>query len=120
MVRYGIRTIIDSESGFEMKVDEVVDRAIKDPKFAAGLAEKVSRLTKTGEIRGSHNDNVWPEILKEFAETPEELARLSQVNDPVAGSTWWTTTVATITTAGSTALCATTVATMTTMTTARR
>ena len=63
-----------------MKVQEVVDRVVKDPKFAAELTKKVSRLSSTGNLRGPHNDEVWREILAEFADGPEELARLASVN----------------------------------------
>ena len=83
-----------------MKVQEVVDRVLKDPKFAADLTKKVSQLSSTGDLRGAHNNDVWRDILSQFAENPEELARLSSVNNPIAGSSWWTTSVITVTSAG--------------------
>ena len=101
-----------------MKVQEVVDRVLRDPKFAAELTKKVSRLSSTGDLRGPHNDALWREILAEFADGPEELARLASVNDPIAGSSWWSVTVTTVSTWPLTPGAPVTVTTMTTMTTA--
>jgi hypothetical protein len=102
-----------------MKANEIVDRVIKDPDFAAELTRKVSALSSTGNLIGPHNDKNWQEILSIFAESPEELSRLSSVNQPIAGSTTWTVTVTSVLTSGATPAAPITVTSITTMTTVK-
>jgi hypothetical protein len=83
-----------------MKIVEVINRATKDPKYAADLAAKASQVKTTSGILDPQNRDAWKELLKEFADGPEDLARLAVgIDNPKAGTTTTITTTGTITTA---------------------
>jgi hypothetical protein len=102
-----------------MKAQEVVDRVLADPEYAADLTRKISDLASTGVMIGPHNDDKWQEVLSVFADTPEELARLSTLNSEAAGSTTWTVTVTSVLTTTATPTSPITVTSITTITTAQ-
>jgi hypothetical protein len=82
-----------------MRVQEIVDRATKDPQFADQLHAKA--LAAAGTVRGGNRaqGDAWEALLREFAETPEELGRLlGPDKTPLAGSWWTTATTTTVTT----------------------
>jgi len=102
-----------------MKLQEVIDRAVQDPIFAAELAGKAGRASRSGYSRESVRGEAWTDILNEFAETPDELARLVATADDARQSPWWITTITTTTLTTTTAVCTTTTTTsVTTITTA--
>jgi hypothetical protein len=98
-----------------MKLQDVIDRAVKDPIFAAELAGKVGRAARSGTTRESIRGEAWTDALNEFAETPEELARLVATADDET-SPWWTTTITTTTLTTTTMFCTTTTTTSVTTT----
>lgn len=101
-----------------MNIGRVIERLQTDAAYAESMRAKVSKLSSDGKTAGPHKADLWNDILADFAESPEELARLSQANTLSDGSTTWTTTVTTV---SCTVLTVTgapvTVTTMTTMTT---
>ena len=106
-----------------MKVQEVVDRVLKDPVYAKQMIQKVSRLTAAGELSKSTSESPdanWQDVMAEFAENPDELAKFSDVGGgAVEGSTTWTATSTTITSSLATVAAPACVTTVTTMTTVR-
>jgi hypothetical protein len=103
-----------------MKLQEVIDRALGDPVFAAELAAKAGKAARSS--RGIPTDftaDAWHELLEEFADSPEELARLVNVgidNEKAGPTTGTTTTTTTTITTTTTPFCATTTTTTTTTT----
>lgn len=107
-----------------MKIQPVIDRALKDPVFAAELAAKAGRASRDSATRSAADGlagDAWEDLLRHFADSPEELARLTA---PVAESdargittTFTTTTTTTITTTTSLPCGITTTTTTTTGTT---
>lgn len=82
-----------------MKIQEIVERAIKDPAFADRLAEKAGKAARQLKRDKVAKGDDWQYLLKEFAESPEELSRLlGPDNTPVAGTIWTTVTLTTTTT----------------------
>ena len=94
-----------------MKLQEVIDRAIQDPIYATELTAKVQRAARSGVTRESIRGEAWADALGEFAETPDELARIVGTDGDVEASTWTTTTVTTTTCTTTTAPCLTTTTT---------
>lgn len=107
-----------------MDIQGVVDRALDDPIFAAELAAKAGKASRAMSTReaasapGLHGDE-WEDLLAEFAESPQELARmLSTVSQQEAGVTTATTGTTTTTITTTTSLpCGITTTTTTTTTT---
>ena len=54
-----------------MKLVEVIERAITDKDFGQELKAKAEAAYKAGV-----DTDEWTDLMKEFAESPEELARL--------------------------------------------
>ena len=82
-----------------MKVQEIVDRATKDPQFAEELAAKA--MAAAQQMRGGTEPNgePWHQLISVFAEGPEELDRLKGPGQTVtAGTKRTTATLATTTT----------------------
>jgi hypothetical protein len=101
-----------------MKVSEVVDRAVRDPVFASALflkADAASRELGPG-ARGQVGGEAYTELLREFAESPAELARLTSPSAIVDEGVTTTTTITTLTTTTTVTTLACTVTTTTTTT----
>lgn len=88
-----------------MDIEDVVNRAITDKKFASELGRQAAATA----VAGIHSD-AWREYVSQFADTPEDLEALIPPEN--AARIRWTTitTLTTVTTAG----CATTTTTTTT------
>jgi hypothetical protein len=102
-----------------MKTEEVIQKIIKDPDFTAELTKKIAELSSTSNLIGAHNNDLWRDILSHFAESPEELAKITPTGDAVAGSTTWTFTVTSAITSGATPAAPITVTTIITVTTVK-
>ncbi len=91
-----------------MKLNEVINRALKDPEFAKELQYKAIKAAQEGS-----RSEEWSEYMNLFEFNPESLARmnvdLSEENALLRGTTTMTTVAAT-----STAPCALTTTTTTT------
>jgi len=89
-----------------MRLLEVIERAVTDKHFAAQLKKKAEAAYEAGP-----DTDDWEELMKEFAETPEELARMkrpgshggSSVDSGTTTGTRTGTTNTTTTTTGFTA-----------------
>jgi hypothetical protein len=111
------------EKEVPVRINEVIDRALKDPVYASELAAKAGRVSRAagGVTSDSPRGDEWRVLLAEFADGPEELARLIPTDDPktmkegiTTATTGTTTTTITTTT---TLPCAITTTTTTTTTT---
>ena len=101
-----------------MRIHAVIERALADPEFAAGLAKKArnasAELSTRGDGVSPTAGEAWDELLAEFADGPEELGRLtSAMHSPLAAHTWTTMTTTTTITTTTTLACTTTTTTTT-------
>jgi hypothetical protein len=98
-----------------MKIQEVIDRALQDPQFAADLQAKALAAGRAG-ARGQE----FKDLLGEFASSPQELAnfdRVMNIQGVNVGQDAVGTTTATVTLTGltvTTVVCTTTTTTTTT------
>jgi hypothetical protein len=106
-----------------MDIQTVIDRALGDPIFAAELAAKAGKASKarsTQRYGGLHGDE-WEDLLSEFADSPQELARMlssaTEFDDQAITTATTGTTTTTITTTTSLPCGITTTTTTTTTTT---
>lgn len=102
-----------------MNVARVVEKLQSDGKYAEELRAKFFKLGATdGKPGGAGKDELWRDLLSEFADDPDDLSRLVSSNVEMLGSTTWTTTVCTLTctvlTPGGAPVTVTTITTMTT------
>jgi hypothetical protein len=96
----------------EMKIEEVIDRATSDERFA----EQLSRQARSAQSAGLYSEE-WREYMELFAENSDELALLTPHASQELGIKWTTITTLTTLTTTTTAGCATTTTTGTTTTT---
>ena len=102
-----------------MKVQQVISRALTDESFARELSAKALAAAHVAPSRENVRGAEWTDILSEFAESPEELARLTSnfdQNDAGDGNTWTTTSVTSTTATITTFPCLTTTTTCVTTT----
>lgn len=96
-----------------MKFQDVINRAIADPTFAAQLHEQAKAAARATETRKRTGGKEWEDLLRNFAESPQELAQLTGPSgNLMAGTTNTILTTFTVTSAG----CFTTTTTTTTTT----
>ena len=77
-----------------MKLQDAIQRAILDPGFAQELKDHAI----SGLAAGTDTDE-WEAFMAYFAETPQQLALLRTLNDPLSGCTYPTAiTVAVVST----------------------
>jgi hypothetical protein len=103
-----------------MNIHDVIDRATKDPVYAAELAAKAGKAART-KLHSMQDlaQGPWADVLAEFADGPEDLGRLTARFDEQDGSTWTTTSITSTTLTTTTWWCTTTTTTsVTTITTA--
>lgn len=79
-------------------LSKVIEKASQDQKYAEEMARKYLKVGNGGEIRGEDKADVWRDLLTDFADSPEELARMVADSTSVtAARTWTTATTATFT-----------------------
>jgi|GEM_PF-3471744 hypothetical protein len=93
-----------------MKLQEIIERAQTDESFASRLKAQATRAGQAGV-----GTDAWEELMRNFAENPDELAQLKVLRGEVGGVAFNTTTTTTVTTFTTTVAC--TVTTFTTTTT---
>jgi len=105
-----------------MSIQAVIDRALKDEKFAEELRDQA-----LAAVQANAKGPEWEKFASNFAESPEDLARFNipsrRTREPVAsdevsveqeGTTTATTSITTTTTTITTLACTTTTTTSTT------
>lgn len=88
-----------------MKVQEVLEKATRDPQYARQLRARAVAFAAKGVMSPE-----FDQFMQEFAATPQELARLKAIQASARG----TTTITTITTTTTVACTFTTTTTTTT------
>ena len=79
-------------------IAKVLEKASQDQKYAEDMARKYLKVGNGGEIRGEDKADAWRDLLSDFADSPEELARMVADSTSVtARRTWTTATTATFT-----------------------
>jgi hypothetical protein len=91
-----------------MKLQEIIERAQRDESFASRLKAQATRGGQAGV-----GTDAWEELMRNFAENPDELARLRVPGQEVKGAKIGKTTTTTSLTA-TTIACTTTTTTTTT------
>jgi hypothetical protein len=101
-----------------VKIQEVIDRAITDPIFAADLAAKAGTASREMAQLGQRlpSGDAWEELLGEFADSPEELSQLVSLGQAEEEAVTTTTSITTLTTTTTVTTLACTVTTTTTTT----
>jgi hypothetical protein len=97
-------------------IQDVIDRALQDPIYAAELAAKAGKASRASgeeDLRG----DAWTALLQEFADSPEDLARMTGALDQEFATTGTTTTTITTTTSLPCSITTTTTTTTTLTTT---
>ena len=92
------------------KLDEVIARATRDPFYADELRSKAVKAARSG-----HGSADFDDLLREFATSPADLARMkARSEDPDSATHTTTTTSTTTTTTWTTVPCTSTTITTTT------
>lgn len=86
-----------------MKLQDVIERALKDADFAQELKDKAMR----GQRAGTDTDE-WEDFMKYFAEDSQQLAIFRTLNDPGGLCTATTALTMTVTSTGACTLTTTT------------
>jgi hypothetical protein len=99
-----------------MKIQEVIDQALRDPVYAAELLAKAGNASRELRPGEAPSGEAWEALVGEFAETPAELARFMSIRSNQKDGTTTVGTTTTTTTFTTTTTLACTVTTTTTTT----